>query len=210
MEVTVVTLEQTLAVQKMNRSLNQLEIRISEVLRKANGFELRHSPLTPQACGIISRTIVATPAEHNTLRMQPQPAEHNETCGRVPPSPNNGRRTGPSTSAASSSPPSLPTNPQPARNASTNAQMCTIEFNNIKITFDAATVPDAPTLTFADDVDALFTEWYRSQKLVVASQGIPIRHWDKFYAKRAKIKAHTWASLRSTWHNWKVRLLVTF
>jgi hypothetical protein len=210
MEVTVVTLEQTLAVRKMNRSLNRLEIRISEVLRKVNDFELRHSPLMPQACGIVSRTnALATPAEHNTLRMQPQPAEHNKTCGRVPPSPPS---NGPSTSAASSSPPllRLPTNPQPARNASTNAQMRTIEFDNIKITFDAATVPDAPTLTFADDVYALFTEWYRSQKLVVAGQGIPIRHWDKFYAKRAKIKTHTWASLRSTWHNWKVRVLVAF
>jgi hypothetical protein len=86
--------------------------------------------------------------------------------------------------------------------------MRTIKFDSVELTFDVAAVPDPPTITFADDVESLFTEWYCSRTLIVAGQGIPVRHWDKFYGKRAKIKPHAWESLRSTWNNWKVSVTV--
>jgi len=82
--------------------------------------------------------------------------------------------------------------------------MRTVEIDSVPLTFDITTVPDPPTVSFADDVESLFTEWYSSTKLVVMGRGIPIHHWDKFYMKKHKIKPHAWDSLRSTWHNWKV------
>jgi hypothetical protein len=81
----------------------------------------------------------------------------------------------------------------------------TLEIDGERLTFDISAVPNPPTVSFADNVELLLGEWYSSSRLVVAGHGIPIRHWDKFYMKKHKIKPHAWDSLRSTWHNWKVR-----
>lgn len=183
----------------MHWSLNWLEMQLGEFLWKADNFELsRCSSPVPQICGSISW--MDTPvvlAECNTLKMPPQHAEHNTNYRRVLLTPN----SVPSTTA-SSPPPSLHTQAHPAQNASADIHM--IEFDNIRLTFDAATVSDAPTITFTDDVDALFRGWYQSKILIIAGQGIPVWQWDKFYVKRAKIKKHTWTSLQFSWHNWKV------
>lgn len=81
----------------------------------------------------------------------------------------------------------------------------TIHFDGIgTLTFDPTTVPDPPPITFADDLDQLFTEWYNSRRLVVAGHGIPIRHWDRLYLKKSKVKADAWVSYRTRWSNWKV------
>jgi hypothetical protein len=88
--------------------------------------------------------------------------------------------------------------------ADVTQQIKTIEIDGTDVTFDIATVPDPPAISFADDVPRLLREWYVSSHLTIAGRGIPVRHWDKFYMNRGGVKHGAWASFRSTWHNWKV------
>jgi len=80
---------------------------------------------------------------------------------------------------------------------------CTVSSFADSLTFDITTVPNPPTVSFANDIEFLFIEQYSSTKLVVVGHGIPICHWDRFYMKKHKIKPHAWDSLWSTWHNWR-------
>lgn len=82
--------------------------------------------------------------------------------------------------------------------------MKTINFDGIEVTFDVTTVQSPPAVSFADDIAKLAREWYSSSILTIAGHGIPIRHWDKVYKKKARIKNGAWASFRSTWNNWGV------
>ena len=83
-------------------------------------------------------------------------------------------------------------------------QIRTITLESTTLTFDINVVPDPPPTSFADNVDLLFSEWYQSQRVIVAGQGIPIRHWDELYHKKAGVKQFVWRSMRSNWNNWKV------
>lgn len=86
-----------------------------------------------------------------------------------------------------------------------NTNLVTVSLDDLKLTFDPQTVKDPPTVSFSHDIDLLIKEWHCSDRLVVASHNIPIRHWNAFYMASAKIKPHAWATFRGTWNNWKVR-----
>jgi hypothetical protein len=86
-----------------------------------------------------------------------------------------------------------------------NANLVTVSLDNLKLTFDPRTVKDPPTVSFAHDIELLIKEWHCSDRLIVAGQKIPIRHWNAFYMASAKIKPKAWATFRGTWNNWKVQ-----
>ena len=81
---------------------------------------------------------------------------------------------------------------------SADTATCTIT----TLTFDINIVPNPPPTSFANNVDLLFSEWYQSQRVIVAGQGIPIRHWDKLYCTTRP--EFVWRSMQSNWNNWKV------
>ncbi len=73
-----------------------------------------------------------------------------------------------------------------------------------ELAFDKRQVPDPPKLTFADNIPGLFREWHESTILTVNGRGIAIKHWDRFYKKRARVKDFAWEKARVEWGNWKV------
>lgn len=156
-------------------------------------------PIAPYTCPPPAEHIAL--AEHSATSL-PRPAEHND---------NRSTNGSPHLPISTTYYPLADLNQSvPLRNLQIAPQMSssgrhiTIELGEMKLTFDPAVVPDPPTVTYADDIDRLVQEWTHSSRLVVAGQGIPVRYWDKLYAKRAGIKVHAWSSLRSTWGNWKV------
>ena len=175
---------QLVAVRRMNRNFRMLESRIDEVLQTVQDLG-QHSPQPPQAsCDVTGTTTQLRVAAE---RINPcRGTTENNGDGEPRPTPTSWPQ------------------PRPAFTESTAKTMRTIEIDGLDVIFDVASVPDPPTVSFADNVESLVTEWYSSQKLLVAGHGIPIRHWDKFYMKRYKIKLHAWDSLRSSWNNWKV------
>ncbi|KAJ2987813.1 hypothetical protein NUW54_g9313 [Trametes sanguinea] len=78
------------------------------------------------------------------------------------------------------------------------------ELDGEEIAFDKTAVPNPPPVSFADDLSQLFREWHSSNLLVVNGRGIPIKHWNSFYGKRAQIKSHVWDVIRARWNKWKV------
>lgn len=177
--------KQLVAIRQMNCSLHMLESRIEEVLQTVQDLG-QGSVQPPDASCSILQTVAWLMTKHpknsgwtvaNSHSNKPQ-----STCTPWP-------------------------QPQSASTESTAKDMRTIEINGFKLTFNVTSVPSPPRISFADNVDLLFTEWYSSQKLLVTGHGIPIRHWDKFYMKKHKIKEDAWISLRSTWNNWRVSLL---
>ncbi|RDX57530.1 hypothetical protein OH76DRAFT_1395357 [Lentinus brumalis] len=77
------------------------------------------------------------------------------------------------------------------------------ELDGKSLVFDKSTVPNPPKISFADDISRLFREWHASDLLVVNGQGIPIKHWERFYKKRNRIKEHAWDVVGGLWGHWK-------
>ncbi|KAL7282612.1 hypothetical protein ACG7TL_004084 [Trametes sanguinea] len=77
------------------------------------------------------------------------------------------------------------------------------EIDGEVLQFDPATVPNPPTINFSDDLSRLFREWHHSTLLVINGRGIGVKHWERFYKKRANIKQHAWEVLRVRWGTWK-------
>ncbi|KAI0752952.1 hypothetical protein C8Q80DRAFT_1118221 [Daedaleopsis nitida] len=79
----------------------------------------------------------------------------------------------------------------------------TFDLDGTTLTFDKTTVPNPPKVSFANDVTRLFREWHHSTLLVINGRGIPIKHWERFYKKRAGIKQFAWDRVRVQWGQWK-------
>ncbi|KAI0327610.1 hypothetical protein GY45DRAFT_1100462 [Cubamyces sp. BRFM 1775] len=77
------------------------------------------------------------------------------------------------------------------------------DLNGEQIAFDRTSVPNPPSISFAEDISALFKEWHQSELLTVSGRGIPIKYWPWFYQKRTHIKNHAWDVIRSKWNKWK-------
>ncbi|KAA1471617.1 hypothetical protein DENSPDRAFT_750769, partial [Dentipellis sp. KUC8613] len=62
-----------------------------------------------------------------------------------------------------------------------------------------------PTISFKDNLDGLFVEWYASDRIVLGGRGIPIRVWDRLYKKAADVPRlqKAWRKFRGTWGQWK-------
>ena len=198
---------QVATIRTISRSLHRVETKFDQlagILQQLTSTSHRTSQPSATDNAIGCSDFMPHVAERNKSK-SPRPAEHNEN--------------GPTVSRPWSIPPV--TNPIPhIYHPSTNETLAgrhlqqvspnlssttiTIELGDKELTFDPRTVPDPPTVTFADDIDRLVEEWSHSSRLTIAGEGIAIRYWDKVYTKRAGIKEFAWDSLRSSWGNWKV------
>lgn len=200
--------------QIMSRSLHRVESKFDQLADVLQMLVETSRTSRPSSSALTTPVTFSRPTEHITIAehsasSHSRPAEHNNhgqtaNCFR-PVSP---------TSAIPSAIPhayhSTTNEPLPGQllqNVLLNTNAVTIELGEMQLTFDPATVPDPPTVTFADDIELLVEEWRCSERLVVAGKGIPICCWDKVYSKRAGVKEHAWSSLRCSWGNWKVSQL---
>ncbi|KAF7980504.1 hypothetical protein HWV62_38012 [Athelia sp. TMB] len=197
-------------VQIMSRSLHRVEEKfdqLADVLQKMAETARTLQPSAPVQTTAAPVTF-SRPAEHiitaeRSASSYPRPAEHN---GNRPMASHLWPVFPHSTTPNTYHFPTSEGTPGPGhrlQDVSSNTNIVTIDLGEMQLTFDPATVPNPPTVTFADDIERLVEEWDHSTRLVVAGKGIPIRYWDKLYTKRAGIKEHAWSSLRCSWGNWK-------
>ncbi|KAI0319554.1 hypothetical protein OF83DRAFT_1109635 [Amylostereum chailletii] len=67
---------------------------------------------------------------------------------------------------------------------------------------------DVPTISLADRLDSLFTEWYTGNTAYVSVKGkpVPICQWYKLYQKREGCeRGKVWRSNGQQWGQWKVK-----
>ncbi|TFY58509.1 hypothetical protein EVG20_g8123 [Dentipellis fragilis] len=86
------------------------------------------------------------------------------------------------------------------------------------VVFDLTALRPPPTISFNNNLDGLFVEWYASDRIVLGGRGIPICVWDKLY-KKAGPTGHdatpkrmsadvprlqkAWRKFRGIWGQWK-------
>lgn len=80
--------------------------------------------------------------------------------------------------------------------------------------FDPASVPDVPTVSYSQKLDDLFKHWdtildKRDAYLVVEGRGIPVKYWPEFYNKRKGMtNPSSWDAKKGQWGKWRVRALI--
>lgn len=58
-------------------------------------------------------------------------------------------------------------------------------------------------ISFTDNVDRLFREWYSSSTVRLLGVGVPLRYWSDLYQG---IRSDSWSALKKPYSEWKVRL----
>ncbi|KAI0779054.1 hypothetical protein BD413DRAFT_513918 [Trametes elegans] len=143
-----------------------------------------------QAAGSLTPMLVNTDILPSSLTATP-------TLGEQQDCPGQGRLSLGSQQQANSATVTLHDTSIPAEN------LLIFDIDGESLAFDKTKVPNPPPINFSDDIPRLFREWNHSTLLVVNGKGISVKHWGRFYKKRAHIKDHAWELLRVRWGTWK-------
>ncbi|KAI0319556.1 hypothetical protein OF83DRAFT_1109649 [Amylostereum chailletii] len=107
--------------------------------------------------------------------------------------------------------PSHPSHPQPAEGLSPGApsKVSVLALRaDENVEFEASDLSrlDTPTISFADRLDSLFTEWYTGSAAYVSVKGkpVPICQWDRLYKRSQGCEQEKiWRSNGPQWGQWK-------
>lgn len=202
----------SMRLRRLERSVSTLHQGISErfdgveeVLRKESELAPTSSP---RYAGRLSQSASRTPSLSFALTSESQPASRTSSLSFTPSESQPTSRTpsiSVSTGGVSLAQPDLNTDSSSAIPATeTEASLMnltTIKLGDNDFTFDRSTVPDPPAVYFSDNLTRLFEHWYCSDLLQINGLGIPVKHWQEIYRKTG-----AWATLRTAWGNYKVRL----